>query len=81
LENFLLSIALNIVLFLVVGVIAKLIYQYYENPPEILTSMKLFNQIKNESNKSVLELIENTDIIEDIILECCEVEKIELEIA
>lgn len=81
LQNFLLSIALNIVLFLVVGVIAKLIYQYYENPPEILTSMKLFDRIKNESNKSVLELIENTDIVEDIILECCEVEKIALEIS
>lgn len=81
LQNFILSIVSNIALFLIVGVITKLIYKYYKNPPEILKSMKLFNKLKGEASQSVFELAENTEMIEDVIIECSEIEKIEIETA
>lgn len=77
LQKFFLSITINIVLFLLIGFIAKYIYQNYDKAFEILISINLFNQIKKEASQSVLQIAKNTNLLEDVIVECYQIEKIE----
>ncbi len=76
LQNFLVSISMNIALFLLVGFIAKYIYQNYDKIFEIIGSINLYNQIKAEASKSVLEITQKTNIIENAIVECYQTGKL-----
>lgn len=76
--SLLVSLGMNVSLFLLIGFIAQLVYKNYDNVVQILASNSLFNQIQEEASKSMKEMTGDTNIIEDVVCECYEIQKIEL---